>query len=117
MSMDAPQGSQPGYSARMMFSGNAELSLTKKGTEKIVAAILAREREWLSDQMVKLLPPEMFLRAFGNDECKRSVHDVLLGMGVMLCCYPDGRQELRRGNEVLSTLMPVVFDFGSKEAL
>ena len=69
---------------------------------KISKASMGEQEEWMATQMASILPPDMFLRAYGNDECKRDVSRFLEENGYALFEHPD-RIEIRKHNEVLST--------------
>lgn len=52
--------------------------------------------------MAKLLPPDVFLRAYGNDKCRRDVASMLENSGYTVAIFPSGKKQLRRGDEVIS---------------
>lgn len=68
-----------------------------------VAAISQRQLEdWLSRQMSGLIEPDLFLRAYGNDECKKTVAFELAKLGFDLAFHPSGKVELRKDGKTVS---------------
>lgn len=65
-----------------------------------------QEEEWLSGEMAKLMPAEMFLRAYGNHRCKLDVVQWLKENGYELRKWPDLRVELVKDGTVLSEWYP-----------
>jgi len=66
-----------------------------------LADSVSKSREkWLDDLCSKHLPPEIYLRAYGNNACKHDVAQILQEQGFILHKWPD-REEAWRGDELL----------------
>lgn len=72
----------------------------------VVDLVRRLEEEWLASELVKVMPPELFLRAYGNSKCQSDVQAWMEKEGYRVAIHPDGRNELRRGEEVLATFDP-----------
>lgn len=65
------------------------------------------EEDWLAREMAERMPPELFLRAYGNTDCMVSVAEWLEKEGYELAIYPWGKKELKRRGVVLSVFDPM----------
>lgn len=75
---------------------------------EIIELVMRMEEEWLASEFAKVMPPELFLRAYGNADCQKDVAEWLTKEGYAVAIHSDGRKELRRGEEVLATLDPPI---------
>lgn len=75
-------------------------------TDEIVELVMRMEEDWLSREMAKLMPPELFLRAYGNFACKLDIAQWMEKEGLHLAVHPCGKKELRRFEEVVATFSP-----------
>ena len=71
-------------------------------TEVIAKYAHAKREKWLSGEMAKRLSPDVFLRAYGNQNCKQDVARILEENGWELRCYPNGDEELVIQGKVVS---------------
>jgi hypothetical protein len=73
--------------------------------ERVVELVFRMEEEWISREMAKVMPPELFLRAYGNHKCKIDVAQWMEKEGYHLAIHVDGTKELRRFDEVIARLL------------
>lgn len=72
----------------------------------VVELVMRMEEEWLSREMVKLMPPDLFLRAYGNFACKLDVAQWMEKAGLHLEVHLSGKKELKRFDELIATFNP-----------
>lgn len=80
--------------------------LRSQGINALVELVMRMEEEWLSSAMAKVMPPDLFLRAYGNFACKLDVAQWMEQNGYHVAVHPCGKEELRRFEEVLATFNP-----------
>lgn len=77
------------------MSGPGAMDILSKGIPQAIS-------EWLSAEMAKVMPPDLFLRAYGTLDCKRDAAQWVRENGHMLKIHPD-RHELWQHNHLLNT--------------
>ncbi len=77
----------------------------------IVELLYSMEEEWLSRELAKVMPPELFLRAYGNVNCKMDVAEWMEKEGYHVAIHVGGRKELRKFDKVIATLEKPIFKF------
>lgn len=82
-----------------------------KEMDRVARLIVEREKEWIENELAKLLPPDIFLASYGNDVCKQRVSQYCLDHNISQIHYPDGAIGIKKGEEVISILPPVRFTF------
>jgi len=65
-----------------------------------------RYNEWLAEEYAKVLPPDIFLAAYGDLACKQRVSAYLKEEGYEMALHPCGKRELRKGDSVIATWLP-----------
>lgn len=70
--------------------------------DQMVCARVKHQNDWIDTQMSKILPPDIYLAAYGEKTLQR-VADYLSENGFELAFHPDGKLEIRQNNNVLAT--------------
>lgn len=77
--------------------------------EDVVVVVTMDREEFISNVMAQRMPPDIFLRAYGNEECRKSANEWLEKNGYFLKQYPD-RLEILHNEEVIGEwLSPLHF--------
>lgn len=82
--------------------------LKSQGINALVELVMRMEDEWLSSVMAKVMPADLFLRAYGNFACKLDVAQWMEKEGYHVALHPCGKKELRRFDEVIATFSPPI---------
>ena len=64
-----------------------------------------RQEEWMATVMAKEMPPELFLRAYGNKACRQEIIQWLVDNGYYVCFFQSRPfyLEIRKGDKVIAS--------------
>ena len=77
-----------------------ELSKMDLVIKEIVERSYRRREEWLEAILSKLMPPDLYLRAYGNNKCKLDVAKWLQREGYLVEDYPEYLILKKNGNTI-----------------